>query len=404
MSNSTDQYSVVYVANIRVRGSIGGESHVRGIGTALLRRNRLNRLLLPRSAAFHQWNEAFNGRSGAFRIPPTPLGLIWFDLMVALWIVGSHVRTGRKTLMVRPHFATIFQLLVARVVRWPVAYEINGILEYENAVSGRNALLRMTYRIQDRIALRLATTVICVTAGIRNWIIENRAIHPRKALVLPNAVDAEDITECRDRLTVRSRLGVSDRHIVLGFVGTLARWQGISEVVAAALQLPADTKIRVVLVGGGPLAEEIRSVVDESHDSRILLLPPVPHNQVKDYLCAFDYGLLLRNWPEDRPLGSPLKLYEYMAAGLRILACPVDGIRDVPDADKFIRFARPDEVTGLLDTVSRETTANSEPGQLISSKELRELTLARHTWDHRAETLLGELDRRSDERTTVEDD
>ena len=59
--------------------------------------------------------------------------------------------------------------------------------------------------------------------------------------------------------------------------------------------------------------------------------PSVPGDQVASYVRAFDLGLLPYRLTQETHHASPLKLYEYLAAGLPVVAADVPGARQFAD-------------------------------------------------------------------------
>ena len=82
---------------------------------------------------------------------------------------------------------------------------------------------------------------------------------------------------------------------------------------------------------------------------------------------------------------SPLKLFEYLAAGLATIAADLPGVRDVVAAETAALVPQGD-AHALADAVSALV---SDPARRRALGEAgRALVLAHHTWRHRAHTIL----------------
>jgi glycosyltransferase involved in cell wall biosynthesis len=78
--------------------------------------------------------------------------------------------------------------------------------------------------------------------------------------------------------------------------------------------------------------------------SGIVFSPQVPHGQVADYLLAADLGLLL--YPPSSYLAefsSPLKLFEYLACGLPVIATALSALQEIVEDGINGRLVAPDD-------------------------------------------------------------
>lgn len=129
-----------------------------------------------------------------------------------------------------------------------------------------------------------------------------------KVEVLPNAV-AFDVLPMRDQ-----QVTSLDRWL---YVGRLLHHKGVLRLVTAFAEC-ARTRPRLTLtiVGGGPLARELRDRADElGVGDRVTLRGPVPHEQVQRAMAEHD---LLVHLSERETFG--MTLVEAVSSGLPVLA------------------------------------------------------------------------------------
>lgn len=118
--------------------------------------------------------------------------------------------------------------------------------------------------------------------------------------VIPHFVDT-DLFRPLDREDLKRELGLTG--FVLGYIGRLAEEKGLDELKAAAEILrERGADVSVLLVGGGPMAERLRTWSRTWPAGRVVLTGPVPHTAAPEYMDVFDLMVLpsrtMPNWEE----------------------------------------------------------------------------------------------------------
>jgi glycosyltransferase involved in cell wall biosynthesis len=110
----------------------------------------------------------------------------------------------------------------------------------------------------------------------------------------------------------------------------------------------------------------------------------VPHAEVPALLATASIGLA--PYAADAPgYFSPLKLFEYLAAGLAVVAGSIAGVREVVGAEHAV-LVPPGDPAALAAAVSELAADEAKRARLGAAG--RELVAARHTWDRRARRIL----------------
>lgn len=247
----------------------------------------------------------------------------------------------------------------------PVVYEIRAFWEDaavdQKKTSVRSARYHMTRRLELHVAHRAHAVV-----GIARHILEDlheRGVASEKLFHVPNGVDAARFVSSSRDVELASHLGL-DGEPVLGFIGSLYRYEGVAWLVRASAQLRRQgVPFKLLVVGQGEELPEIREAVREvGAESYVKLLGQVPHDQVKRYYSLMDVMVYPRCSVRLTELTTPLKLLEAMAQSKAVLASGVGGIRELVGPDPPCLLFAP----GDADDFCRKAL------QLIADRQFRE--------------------------------
>jgi glycosyltransferase involved in cell wall biosynthesis len=213
----------------------------------------------------------------------------------------------------------------------------------------------------ERVTLSAADVVLAVSPPLVAYA---RGRGAGRVELLPNAVADDD----RPQAGQRRR----DEPVAV-FAGKVRPWHGI-EAVAAAWRLLGDRAPRLVVVGEPGEARALLNGMGAE------LRGQVPHEQVPAVLAEADIGLA--PYAADAPgYFSPLKLFEYMAAGLAVIAGDLPAVREVVSEETAILVPKgdPEALAAALSTLSTDAARRRRLGRAA-----RNLVTAKHTWRHRA--------------------
>ncbi len=222
---------------------------------------------------------------------------------------------------------------------------------------------------------------------------------PESISVISDAVEASNFALI-SKAPARKQLGIpADRYIAM-YVGQMYVWKGVDTLIAAAAHLSDEHCIW--LVGGTP--EElprIRRALAELDNSLVVATGYIEHREVPTYLAAADVLVLPNSGQHEisRFYTSPLKMFEYMAAGRAIIASDLPSIREVLTDGENALLVPPDNPKALAETI-KHLRANSAITNQIAER--AKADSASHSWDGRAQQILKFVARHSNSITVTE--
>jgi len=259
----------------------------------------------------------------------------------------------------------------------PLVLEVNSLLATEEADWRGLQLAARAAEVEKRV-LGAADVVVAVSDEVADQV---RVQAPGRAVtVVPNGVDAAMFADLPERADARQHWGLPADADLLVFSGSLRPWHGLAHAVDALAHLPE--RVELVVVGDGPIRTELKARADElGVAGRVHWLGQVEHRTVPTVLAACDVALA--PYPALPGFGfSPLKLYEYLAAGLPVVASDLGQLRGLVACGRLV--APGDEralAAGVLEVLSDPATAQAAAAARIDA-------LAEHSWARRAEDVV----------------
>jgi glycosyltransferase involved in cell wall biosynthesis len=196
------------------------------------------------------------------------------------------------------------------------------------------ARLWLLRRVLRSAALRLA---VGLTAFIRDRLVVLGA-PPERVAVAADGVDLERFTHLPDQAACRRRLGLPADRPIIGYVGRFVGptgEKGLPDLIAALTHLPpGEGGGALLLCVGGPRdpVHAYRSLARRLGlaEQRVRFVDRVPAAEVPLWMRAADVVTIPWPWTEfSAYYTSPLKLFEYMAADVPIVATDLPALREV---------------------------------------------------------------------------
>jgi glycosyltransferase involved in cell wall biosynthesis len=267
------------------------------------------------------------------RIAPTtylPLASLWFRAQVAAW-QGDVVYARAKRYVARVRHDI------------PVVIEAHEVDSEQAREAGEDA--DEPFALEEKVFAR-ASGVVANCGGTLRLLEQTHPNLPRR-VVIQNATRA-------DRAVTRDPSPTT----LVGYTGSPKPYKGLDTVFASMPKWPGGVELE--MVGGAP----------PDAPPQVVAVPPVPYGDLPARLARY-HALLL---PLDdnlfgRALTSPLKLWDYLATGIPIVAADLPTVREI--AGDLPHYYTPGDPDALADALVRALAAGEAPRLL-------------RTWDDRA--------------------
>ena len=230
---------------------------------------------------------------------------------------------------------------------------------------------RRVRRVESEEAKLLAACdlTVCVTGLLA----DARSGKARRCVVLPNASRPEAFEGEFEEPEVLRELP-RPRALFLGWVGPRVDMKLVAEAAKA------DPGVTWVLAGA------VRGARTEGLPANVRILEPVRHDDMPALAAHSDVGIVPLRQDRWSRACSPMKIGDYLAAGLPVVSTPLpaaehlaeglpEGVSTAGSGDEFAKAVR--EAASLGADTRGKIRAYART----------------HTWRHRAEAMLEELDR-----------
>ncbi|WP_095588468.1 glycosyltransferase family 4 protein [Actibacterium ureilyticum] len=370
---------VVYVSTdpgIPVWGTKGASVHVQEMLRALVRRGVAVTVLSPRLEGTAPADLADVATQV---LPPAPKG----DPAVrAKGLLAMNQTVIAALDALAPDFVYERHALYAHAAsEWarsagvPMVLEVNAPLLAE-----QSAHRTLSLPGAAETSVRRAMSAACLVSAVSEPVADHaRQMGARSVLVEPNAIDPA-------RFPNPAPLKAAP--FTLGFLGSLKPWHGLPLLIDAFARLRAQIPdARLLVVGDGPERAACAARLRElGCDDGAAFTGALPACRVPAELAGMDVGCA----PYGKSDGfyfSPLKIYEYMAAGLPVVTTRVGHLPEIVRDGVTGRVVPPGDAAALARALV--VLANDADFRRKTGRAGRASVLADRTWDGVAERVIG---------------
>jgi glycosyltransferase involved in cell wall biosynthesis len=265
-----------------------------------------------------------------------------------------------------------------QIRRFVVATGAGGAGASDGMVGFFHRLLFMFHR---RIWNR--SGMIVVTTGFIKEEIGRAGVRADKIAVEPDGVDLAKFDLQIEKQAAREKLGLPHDKKIIMYTGHLYDWKGVQVLAEAAGELGPEC---LVVFVGGTVQDVDAFIAKNGGRKNIAILGQKPHTDMPLYLKAADV-LVLPNSAKSsisKYYTSPLKLFEYMASKVPIVASDLPSIAEILNDQNSV-LVLPDDAAALAKGINRVLHAE-ESGRAIARRAFSDVQ--KYTWEQRAARII----------------
>ena len=232
-----------------------------------------------------------------------------FDFFVAKYLL-LHGREY-EVIYVRLTNVQLFSTLMLRVLKKRYIIEVNGLALEDNQSSKSSILRTLTSKLNEKILVKYASHIICVSEGIKRTI-ETRYRPQAPISVITNGVGNQFFKKQPSAKKAKKKLTII-------YVGTFTPWDGAREIISLAKHF---SHVDFLLVGDGGQRKYLESIAP----GNVLFKGWVNYIDLPNVYAAADAAIVL--YESQRHLNvtlSSLKTLEYVASKLPVFSTDVPG-------------------------------------------------------------------------------
>lgn len=226
---------------------------------------------------------------------------------------------------------------IAGELRWLITERRLGMRGQSPYAFALVAAIMAVRAIVQRVAIRRANLVICISRVFRDHLVHDYGVRPADTVVIPNPVRLDRFTEAA------GPLGEPPRILVLGRICVR---KGVEDVVAVARTLhERDVDVRIRVLGGPSLWSDYTKLLKDLPDENSEYAGHVPADQIPGELARADVLLQASKY---EPFG--LTVAEALAAGVPVVATTEVGAGEGVDSS-VLTTVTPGDVDGMASAI-----------------------------------------------------
>lgn len=239
---------------------------------------------------------------------------------------------------------------------------------------------------QEKKAYRCVDYFLATSDNCKSDLLTYFDIDPTQVIVTPNGVDLAQFQRKENTQDILKKYGLTRKQKIVIYAGSFLWWKGVDDLIYA-MKYVKDKDARLLLIGGyGEDFQKMKQIVkEEKLADHVVFTGYLLHYEMIDLLHCAQVAILPNNRSiEGENYTSPVKLFEYLACGLPIIASELDSIKEILREPDHCLFFEPEDQQGLAARID----------QLLADRKLRRTMtmnnleyVKQFTWEKKAEKI-----------------
>jgi glycosyltransferase involved in cell wall biosynthesis len=323
---------------------------------------------------------------------PFPIEYLPIPWLRTTWAgyVSRHIFGLVAVLRARQRGARLIYTRDPRAGAW--ASKLGTPTIFESHVPERKGSVRFRLMVQGK-GLR---KIVVITHAVKDAYMQQFAgtLRPEQLIVEPDAVDLDQFATLPDVQTARLQMNLPLHSFVVGYTGNMFPGRGMELLLQLAQRIP---EVLFLFVGGMDRdIQRYRSQAQAMGLENTRFVGFVPNVDLPGYLAACNALLM----PYQRAVTlssdghgdtsiwmSPMKMFEYMAAGRLIISSDLPVLREILHEQNAV-LCGPEDVDAWEQAL-RRAIQEPEWRERVGQQARREVAL--YTWRQRVRRIVAEL-------------
>lgn len=267
---------------------------------------------------------------------------------------------------------------------------VPGVLEVNSPLIEEQRRYRSLHNLSGaqeilRRVVGFAAVTVCVSRPVEDWV--RAEVTDALTTVAANGVNTARITPAPARAPAPNET-VPAEQLTVGFVGTLKPWHGVDVLLHARAISRMPWRLRII--GDGPERGRLVELAG-SLGVDVDFVGAVYPEAMPEALYGLD--IATAPYPLDGDASSsyfsPLKLYEYAAAGLPVVASRTGQVPEIVSDGVTGTLVEPGNALALARAI--DDLVSDAPTRAAMGLAARERAVLRHDWNGVLATILGQL-------------
>ncbi len=310
-----------------------------------------------------------------------------FDLYLAAKVLAVGRRLRPDIVHGHLHEGALIGGLLAKGLGIPAIFDFQGSLTGEMVDHGflnQNGRFYPWMRRMERYICNLPDAILTSSIRAERNLIDGFGVEPESIHALPDCVDTDRFdprqVNMQERATLRRRLGIPEGRTVVAYLGLLADYQGIPQLIEAAAELVRrDADVHFLIMGYPKVSHYKEMARIAGIADRMTFTGKISYDEAPKYLALGDLAVSAKVSATE---GSG-KVLNYMAMGQPVVASDTPVHREY--LDTLGVYGPPGDAAGLADGVEgylKDADRARKTGEL-----LRERAQEHYSWQKAGERI-----------------